>query len=209
MIAFDNSAQKKATGDTSWLHTTAGTERYILVGIVTDRTVTGVTYNSVALTQLGTVSGAGAACYLYGLVNPTSGANSVAVTFSAGASERVMWSISLTGVSQAVPIGTVATHTVGSSQSTTNITVLYNNSWTVEAEGTAAASGAFTQNSSQNEREELQGTTSYSIAGATKAQTAGATSLMFTSTINTTQYDVVAEVIASDAINTSNNLMYY
>lgn len=89
-IAFDaasNSGYKAAESSYSWNHTCTGNDRYLTVGISMlslAQTVSGITYNGVAMTLLGvqsSITGA-ARVELWGLVAPATGSNSIAVTLT-------------------------------------------------------------------------------------------------------------------------------
>src|SRR6478609_834135 len=99
----------------SWSHTCTGSNRYLVVFFnINGRIPTTVTYNGVAMTQLSTV-GTGYSCY--GLINPDTGSNTIAASWST-AREATGISVSLTGVNQTTPTGTAATaSTTGTSPS--------------------------------------------------------------------------------------------
>lgn len=88
----------------SWSHTCTGNARILIVGFFaykaadTSDRVTSVTYGGVAMTQLCTdfSAGGGWRAYLYGLVNPASGANNVQIDFNTNM-EIGYWSSSYTG----------------------------------------------------------------------------------------------------------------
>ena len=210
-IAFDNSEKATGSGDLTFSHVTAaGEDRYMVVGVISDRTISSITYNGDSFTEIRTLQVAGGeSLYLYGLVAPDVGTADVVVTFGAGASERVAFSLTFTGVSQTTPIGAEVDEEVTSSILDTDITLLYTNSWAVELEETTQPSGSFTQNSSQDEREAFSGTTDYSGAIATKAfTTAGTENLGYISNINTQQAQMIIELVNAD-LTRSNNLMFY
>lgn len=145
---------------------------------------------------------------LYGLVAPSTGANTVSITFSAGTSERVAFAVNFTGVNQGTPTGAEAEEEVTSSIHSTDITLTYTNSWVVELEETTQASGTFTQDSGQDERQEYSGSSDYSGAIATKSFTAiGTESLQYTSNINTQQAQILVELV--DARNAATNVLIF
>jgi prepilin-type N-terminal cleavage/methylation domain-containing protein len=112
-----SSGTTAADTDTSMTvaHTTAsGSDRLMLVGISYNNdgyeTVTGVTYNTVPLTLVGTAArDDDATIYIYRLVAPDTGTHDVVITFSSaldhGAVAGVM---TFTGVEQTTPLGTFA-----------------------------------------------------------------------------------------------------
>lgn len=81
--AKDNSG---AVTTLTWSHTCTGSNRILVVmGSVTSatpRTVTGITYNAVALTAVASTSAASVYSYMYYLLAPATGANNVVVTIS-------------------------------------------------------------------------------------------------------------------------------
>lgn len=109
--AFDAASRSGATWTTgvssySWSHTTAGSDRFLAVSVVTfnsgSRTVSGITYNGVALTKLGNITAAQEGnnqnfeiWYLFG---PTVGTNSIQVTLSASTSFTMGMALSYTNI---------------------------------------------------------------------------------------------------------------
>lgn len=89
-IAYDNTTFSDDGGGAvtsrTFSHTCTGSNLALLVGVegstVADR-ITGVTYNSVAMTQLSAYKGSGGRwIYIYGLLAPATGANNVVVSCS-------------------------------------------------------------------------------------------------------------------------------
>lgn len=121
-VAFDAAVARNqnAVSSDSWSHTCTGSDRYLVVaigvGCAQGMTVS-VTYNGVSMSSIGlynnTTFGSGAAgkAQLFGLVAPATGANTVAVTYSAGSNVGGAASISYTGVHQTSPVGTAGTNT--------------------------------------------------------------------------------------------------
>lgn len=113
-VGYDTStgATDLVVSSLTWSHTCSGTNRLLVVGVTindgTSESVTGVTYNGVAMTSAGSValSANGDEVSLWYLVNPASGANNVVATFSATMDVVIGESISFTNVHQATPIGT-------------------------------------------------------------------------------------------------------
>lgn len=159
-IAFDaatNSGYQAAASTYSWSHTCTGTERFLSVDIevlsVPGTTVTGITYNGVALTLIGTqatVSGAGRV-ECWGLIAPASGSNTIAVTLSASVASAGT-AVSYTGVDQTTATegfaGAQATN-VGAADATVSVTTVLLNSWVhaaVVSDDTAITAGQTTRN---------------------------------------------------------------
>ena len=127
-VAVDSSSSNSATlggTGTSTLtigHTTAGTNRLMLVGVsinitnVAATTVTGVTYGGVALTLVGAHNDAGNTrrVEMWSLLAPATGTANVVVSVNipAGGNEGVVAGVTtFTGVDQTVPLGTFVSAT--------------------------------------------------------------------------------------------------
>lgn len=102
-IARDSFTEtNNATGSSkTWAHTISGSNTVLLVSLHTiNDTVTGVTYNSVSMTQLiKNTNIDGRYSYVYGLLNPTTGTNNVVASFS-GSVGSYTNSVSYNGVLQ-------------------------------------------------------------------------------------------------------------
>jgi hypothetical protein len=124
-VVFD--AATFSTGNLpSFSHTCTGVDRYLLVGIA-DWAVnplvgygTGCTYNGVAMTELDAFTSTPAGFRWFGLVNPASGAHTVAVTGSVGAAPLAV-AMSFTNVHQTTSIGTPVKTNGNSTNATVNI----------------------------------------------------------------------------------------
>lgn len=146
-IAFDTSASATwapaPAAAVSWSHTVgSGSDRLLLVAIhlrSDDETVSGITFNSVAMTFVAAVSyGSGALrTEIWQLVNPDTGSHGIVatlvgtVTSTGGGS-----SMSFSGVDQTTPIGNTNTGTQdagGGTSITTSLTTAQGNSWVVDA----------------------------------------------------------------------------
>jgi hypothetical protein len=137
-IAFDEvTAGNSGSGSSHTIaHTTSGSNRYLLVGFKTNsesNTAIGVTYNGVAMTQIGKSNNLplSESVYLYGLVAPASGNHNVVISLSEPAA--ILYSIaSYTGVQQTAqpPTATISTQTSGTSLTNTPTTVS-GNDWVV------------------------------------------------------------------------------
>lgn len=108
-IGYNSSSTGNVTAASSltYSHTTAGTDRFLVVDIHlrnVGSTVSGVTYAGVAMTQLTSVTDAlSNVTYTYYLLNPTSGANNVVISTSGGTT-TYSTATSYTGVKQVSPI---------------------------------------------------------------------------------------------------------
>lgn len=145
-IALDSST----TGAGSWSHTVAGSNTILIVCTVGDLTdtLTSITYNSVAMTLVGKVQTlADRWQYMYYLLNPTAGTNTIQITgpaFTSGAA------ISYTGVKQsAQPDASTTNNASAATTIVTSLTVVAANSWAViwgaQGAGTISAGTGVTQ----------------------------------------------------------------
>lgn len=149
-LAFDaasNSGYQSTGTSYSWSHTCTGSNRFLAVDVsllaLAGTTVSGITYNGVALSLIGTqASGTGAVrVESWGLIAPATGSNTIVVTFSgsivAGASAGC--AVSYTDVHQTTPTeafnGATATN-VGAADATVTITTVTDNDWVHGAVGT-------------------------------------------------------------------------
>ncbi len=141
-IARDTSLglQDKSPAGGTFLYTCTGSDRLLLVWVFiqtsdayTNHTVT-VTYNSVSMTQLaatGTNAGSDVqGVLLFGLLNPTSGSNTVSVSVS-GAGTVICYAqvASYTGVKQSGLPDSVGTNKGTTSDLTVSTTVVASNCW--------------------------------------------------------------------------------
>lgn len=109
-IAFD--AVTTSSASSYSLTVGSGSDRILWVGatVGSSQTITGVTYNGVAMTSAGTAATASTyKSYLFYLVAPASGSHTVAITTS-GAGFLQSWAASYTGVDPASPTDGYATH---------------------------------------------------------------------------------------------------
>lgn len=153
-IAFDATTQADKTAATSWTlaHTVTGSNPVLLVGIndQTDATdsVTGVTYNGVAMTRVALVQNATNTqtnLYVYFLPNPATGANNVVVSFSGSRSGQVR-AASYTGAANSQPEASNTANNANSSALSCAVTTLTDNAWVIgffvaSLDGGAAGSG--------------------------------------------------------------------
>lgn len=158
-IAFDaatNSGYQAAQSSYSWSHTCTGSNRFLSVDISMlslAQTVTGITYNSIALILIGvrnSVSGA-ARIETWGLIAPSTGSNTIAVTLS-GSIASAGTAVSYTGVHQTSPYegfnSNQATN-VGATDATVAITSVADNDWVhaaVATDDTAITAGQTSRN---------------------------------------------------------------
>jgi prepilin-type N-terminal cleavage/methylation domain-containing protein len=132
-LAVDNASSGTTASDTASSmtvsHTTgSGSDRLMLVGISYNNddyeTVTGVTYNGTALTEVGTENNADdARVCIYSLVAPDTGTHNVVINFSDALNQgAIAGVVTFTGVDQSTPLGTfVSAQEDDSTPATVNI----------------------------------------------------------------------------------------
>lgn len=127
-LAIDavSSTSGNGAGPFSWSHTCSGSDRVLFVGIShydSSDTVSGVTYNSVAMTAVpsGATNNGQFYVSLWYLIAPATGSNTVSVTFTGGVFDFKAGSVSFTGADQTTPLGTAVTAT--GSSTTPSVTV--------------------------------------------------------------------------------------
>lgn len=140
MIAFDTAVYggfNLAVTSKSYSHTCTGSDLILIVMAWTSfgaKTVSGVTYNSISMTEIGTdVDDASGNRHLsvWYLVNPTTGAHNVVLTLNTSGNISAI-SASYTGASQTgQPDNTAAQPTTTTGDLITSITTVANNCWTI------------------------------------------------------------------------------
>lgn len=123
-VAHDASASAYSLGgvtSASWSHTASGSDRYVRVGIgdggSATNQVSAITYAGAAMAQVGNIeSGSSGYACIYEKIAPSTGAQTVSITFSAAA-YGAAGSSSYTGVHQTTASGAAQTATSGSASS--------------------------------------------------------------------------------------------
>ena len=179
-LAFDavgpSAAGQTATTPTSvtWSHTTSGSNRALVVyvgvgensGADGTKTISGVTYAGVAMTQIGTPKHTNNSTFgylaCYGLIAPASGANNVVVSFNAAPSVAECGSLSFTGADQTTAFATPVTGVGDSATATAAATS--NTSGNIIAFGVCAGSDTGT-NPTSPATKRVQANFSHSSAG--------------------------------------------
>jgi hypothetical protein len=134
-LAYDNSTDGASA--LTFSHTTAGSNRILFVACASQSngsdSVTGVTYNSVSMTLVNKIQVPSSRfIYLFVLVNPSSGSNSVQISLNTGSGTTLSAASSYTGAKQTGQPDNSTTNTVTSSSSiTTSLTTVASNCWTV------------------------------------------------------------------------------
>lgn len=156
-IAYDATAGATNSGTTSltYSHTCTGSNLILFVGVADNSnaaagSTTGVTYNGSAMTLVTSRAASGGKNYLFYLVNPSTGSNSVVITRSNGTNTLVGLSTSYTGAAQTGQPDSFGT-AQGASPLTASTTVVASGCWLV---GFASdiGNGGNSQTSSQTSR---------------------------------------------------------
>jgi hypothetical protein len=156
--AASNSGYQAAASTVSWSHTCTGTNRFLAVDVsrlgTPGTTVTGITYNGVALSQIGAKSSATDALKVdcWGLANPASGSNTIAVTLS-GAAAFAGTAVSYTNVDQTTPteaFNSATATNVGVADATVTVTTVAANDWVHAALATDDAAVTANQTTRNN-----------------------------------------------------------
>ena len=138
-IAFDagsNSGAQGTASSYSWSHTCTGSDLVLVVGVSIRHntvTVTGITYNGIALTQIRT-DGRTSLTYseIWFLKAPATGSNTIAVTLSGGPTRSISGAVSLTGVDQTTPNDADNGATGSSTTPSASVTTVADNAWIVD-----------------------------------------------------------------------------
>ena len=172
VVAFDATANSLCTSCTSltFALTTSGSDRLLIVGAGwgdTTGSITGVTYNSVALTSVTVVNNSSDAnSHMWQLIAPNTGANNVVISASETMSELVGGAVTFTGVDQTTPLGTAATN----SGNSTTITVTVSSATDeIVIDAMAFGNTGATVDASQTARWDRDGSVLTSGGGSTEA----------------------------------------
>lgn len=127
------------------------TNGYLVVQTLkqSSQTVTGVTYNGVAMTQLNTMQGNTAAetLYLWGLAAPTTGTNNIVVSDS-GAGTLIVDASLYSGAQQTTAVEATSTNSgTNATSASVSVTTLTDNAWLVGYFRANSAEGGFTAGS--------------------------------------------------------------
>jgi hypothetical protein len=147
-IAYDAASTGTATTTSplTWSHTCTGSDRILFVGVnvyvFSSPECTGVTYNGVAMTLVGsrreTTFGINEVSLWY-LINPASGSNTVSVSFTGGTGVTcIAGAVSYTGVDQTSQPDAVSGGTGSMSTPTRTVTTVADKCWVIGVLGTWA-----------------------------------------------------------------------
>jgi hypothetical protein len=203
--AAASSAYQPALSTYSFSHTTTTNPNRILVvtvSVFAAGTVTGITYNGVALTHQAAADVANGVyrSEVWYLVAPATGANTVAVTLS-GVSTSIANSLSYWNVDQGAPIEATATNTGTGDTMSVAVTTLTRNA-TVVANLTTPTVTAITDAAGQQARDTNNG-----VLGASKADDKGPVVTPASTTLSWTGAGVTDTWSASAIALATPNLM--
>lgn len=147
-IAFNNITATTAlsVSPATFSHSCSGNDRILFVYLAyagSAGSITGVTYNGVAMTQSTAYTGNAAINEVWVLNNPSSGSNTVSVTFTGGVSSGVVLAGSYTGARQSSQpeVTKAITLPVSGVSISDSVTTVSDNSWTLGFCSTTVASG--------------------------------------------------------------------
>lgn len=156
-LAVDATSTKNTgaspSSNPSWSHTCTGSNLALFIGVgwsTASVTVSSVTYNGVALTQVGTTAtnSTGNAA-IYRLIAPATGAHTAQVTFS-GTASAWMWGISFTGADQTSPEDGTNNNTGSTSPVSTAVTPTADGDYIIDM-GVFLSNFSITVNSNQTQ----------------------------------------------------------
>lgn len=128
-IAFDavtNGGISNPVTSKTWSHTCSGSDRFLIVGTQAGASITGVTYNGVAMTLIDTQG----LTKMWYLIAPATGSNSIVAT-AASSTYIMTGSVSYTGVNQSSPIDATVKGTDSGVAVDETLTTIADNCWTV------------------------------------------------------------------------------
>jgi len=184
-IAVD--ASSKGTGGSTasrtWSHTCTGTDLILVVGVDirgNGNTCTGVTYNGVSMTEVGTSQVVSTLYYdkaqMFYLLNPDTGTHDVIATYGS-ANYQGTTAVSYTGVSQvSQPDASTDNSATTTATKTTTLTTVADNCWTIligmsEGGNTSAGAGTTQRIFSNSNHGVYDSNGAITPAGSTSLQT--------------------------------------
>lgn len=219
-IAFDTAVLGSNGGGTttaSWSHTCTGSNLLLITASngnsSSTQDIISYTYNSVGLTIAGTgirTGGTTSFLTMWGLINPTTGANTVVVTFPSGQAFNSQASFSYTGVKQSgFPDSYHTTTTAGSGTTDSgSTTTVANNCWLVGLfSDTTGRTDTASTNTTQRITRNGEG---YFIGDTNAAQTpAGSYSLNITISASVTgRTNIVLSIAPFGAVTLNNGFFF-
>ncbi len=183
-VAFDSASS--ATSNTgppsslSWSHICSGANRLLTVGVhwVSSGgavSVSGVTYNGVAMSSVGVVNNGDVFTQLFRLVAPATGSNTIAITMTGAVDQTLTGGgVSFTGVDQTTPLGTWASATGNSQTASVNVSSATDD---IVVDHVSDASLALSVGAGQTERYNVSDDGGTAVPGGAGSTEAGATTV--------------------------------
>ncbi len=210
-IALDSTSGRKTAASAtnlSYAHVCTGSDLILVVsvclfGLTADDA--SVTYNGVAMTKVGPVSTTGSSIqYLFYLVNPATGSNTVSISSSASATVIIGFSTSYTGCAQSGQPDNSGTFSGSGTTIATTLTANASNCWAVAGlnnlPGFGISAGAGTTD---------RGNGSAQSYGDSNGPVSGSTTLNFTMGGSATGIDAVMLTIAPVAPPANSNFLMF
>lgn len=182
--AYDTSTTATFVGATSFSYSCSGSNRLLLVsvtnGFSASTEILGITYNGVSLTQLDTIENtdgaSGVETTVYYLIAPSTGSNTLAITVSGPPEYPSVSVVSLTGVNQSTPFGTVTKTNFNSTNSSSINVTSSSGQMVIDFLGTLSANTGNSAGANQTARTTLVDT-NISVASSTKIASGSSTTM--------------------------------
>lgn len=155
------------------------------------RDVTGVTYNSIALTKAADFDDSSGGTdrmnvEIWYLVNPSSGSNNVVITLQGTVQTHIAGAILLNGVDPSNPLDAVGSGAASTTDTvSSSITTVEAGSWVVDSTMTDSSSAVATPGANQAQRWNTLNVNRIGLASTKATTTAGSTSMSWTATVDT------------------------
>lgn len=201
-IAFDAQGGGSFTGSTTpytFSHTCSGSDRALFVAVMTSTngSCSGVTYNGVAMTEIGRISDADSGnytTYLFMLLNPATGANNVVASKSSG-TNLFATSASYNGVNQSSQPDNFNTNSaIPGTSLATSVTTVADNCWLIGVVSVGSSPGTVTAGANTTLRY-TPGTFTY--AGMMDSNAAKTPAGSYALNVDTSVSQVIQAVVAS------------
>lgn len=208
-IAFDTATNVPAISavtSKTFAHTCTGSNLILIVAVTHDnypaRSISGITYNGVAMTFQGRATNT-QNTEIWTLINPSTGANNVVISWTGGAVSGGAAAISLTGV-DATGSGVGATNSATGSSNSPSVSLITTlaNSWIIDAYG-ANNYSTNTPNGSQVSRYNFNDNDVGTISGSSlPTTTIGSYSMGWSLSASEVWEQVCIEVMAAVSVAT-------
>lgn len=197
-VAFDaNSADCNMTATPTVTHTAAGTDRYVIIAIYAndDTTISAISYGAQTPTLIQRFNlgfGSSNTLWIFGLVNPNTGSQTVSATLAGGS---VLWAIgvsSYTGVDQTTPIGSPVTAEFSGASPVTVDATSSSGELVVDMTMAGGSAGAVGGGQTQRLNTNFSGNLGFRIFGMSDKAGAATTNMSWTITSPTSRAGIIA-----------------